>query len=75
MTRGPTAGLSVGITRHSDDVNPSAGMKTYLPLRERNTVTLFSTLSSWNTLASWARGVPSTWRQTAFPRLAESAVM
>ena len=75
MTRGSALGVAVEITRHSDDVNPSAGMKTYFPLRERNTVTLFSTLSSWNTFTSAARGVPSTWRQTALPRFAESAVI
>jgi len=72
--RGSAVGVAVGIKRHSEDVNPSAGMSTYLPLRERNTATFSRTLSSWNTLTSCARGVPVTCRQTAFPRLAESAV-
>ena len=74
MTRGSAAGVAVGIKRHSEDVNPSAGMSTYLPLRERNTVTFSRTLSSWNTLTSCARGVSVTCRHTALPRLAESAV-
>ncbi len=54
------AGVAVGITRHSDDVNPSAGMNTYFPLRDRKTDTSFSTLSSWKTFTSWSRAVPIT---------------
>ena len=74
-TRGAAVGSAVGTTRHSEEVNPSAGMKTYFPLLERKTPTLWRTSSSWNTLTSCDRGWPSTWRHTALPRLAESGVM
>src|SRR5687768_9932094 len=74
-TRGAAEGRAVGITPHSLDVYPSAEMKRYWPLWDRDTSTSKSTLSSWKTFTSWLAGAPMVCRQTAFPRLAESARM
>src|ERR1700704_6504364 len=74
MTIGVAKGLAVGTTRDSDDVNPSSEITMNLLDLVRPTPTLSRTSLSWNTSTSLDRGVPSTWRQTASARRAESAV-
>ena len=74
ITRGAAVGSEVGITRHSELVNPSSPMNTNFPLLLRETPTLFNRSSSWNTFTSLECGCPSTCRHTAFVRRAESAV-
>src|SRR6266550_6992502 len=73
-TIGAANGFAVGMTRDSEDVKPSSEMTMYLFDLVRATFTLSRTSFSWKTSTSLERGVPSTWRQTASERRAESAV-